>query len=210
MPARDVLLIPDSVTVRTGTTGSLSFYREDGTRVPGISTILKHEHLVDYGALEDMPTGDREYYMQRGKYVDAATELIDAGTLNWGTLDPRLAPYLEGYARFRQDTRLEVVATQERVVHPEALYNGIVDRRYRTTSGSLLIVDIKLTQHRRGDFLQVAGYDTCYPFRHDIYVLVLTKDGNYKLVPSITPNADRLTMESAGRIYYHRQREGLA
>lgn len=143
--------------------GIVSFHEEDhryvlgdstlGTRgvvLPSVTHVLKtngtsadFDALVASGAVTlAQLTTKREI----GRAAHLATVYYDAGTLDPATLDPRVKPYLEGWARFRQETGFRPVPNlTEKVLHdPGYLFAGTVDRVGSFDNGRTFnVVDIK-------------------------------------------------------------------
>jgi hypothetical protein len=71
-------------------------YFVDDKPCPGFSEILKDMDIAQFWNRDP-------WYLERGGIIHAETEKIDAGTLIWSTVDPRLEGYLEAYEQFKLD-----------------------------------------------------------------------------------------------------------
>lgn len=112
-------------------------YHWNGIRVPSVTQIL--------GAMTDLsgiPGARLEFARDRGHAVHYACELFDQDDLDWSTLDPRLVPYVEGWADFRAKTGFIPTGIEEKVFHPGLRYAGTLDRR-GVIDGQPSVLDIK-------------------------------------------------------------------
>lgn len=90
-----------------------ALYREDGTQVPGIGTVLALAGLVD---LRDVPPHILEAAALKGSLVHTAIEYLVADDLDEEHLDPTLKGYVESFKRFRDATGFQVKACEKSVV----------------------------------------------------------------------------------------------
>jgi hypothetical protein len=112
-------------------------YRLDGREVPSVTAVLAP--LIDF---DGIPAAVLETARQRGSYVDEACDLIDAGTLDWQTVDPDHVEYVAGYQNWLEDTAATVVANQLRVVSPSLRFAGTLDM-LAEINGKLSVIDRK-------------------------------------------------------------------
>ena len=153
-------------------------YYFNGLRIPSVTGILRNAGLLNYH-------GSSDYYMDRGTYVHAATEMIDKGTLNWNVLDDTLRPYCEAYASFCRDVNPEPVLSEKPMYHAQYLYAGTLDRVVKM-NGLASLIDIKSGSPHPATVLQVAAYAELVRVNEDMhisrgYVLYLRDDGTYRL-----------------------------
>jgi len=134
-----------------------------------------------------VPQKERDYYLSRGTAIHKATALWDAGILNTGSMDERIAPFLHAWTRFRRETGGDVVASELRVEYPALDYGGTLDRIIRFCSlypTGCLLADIKTTQADVWTRLQTAGYRLAYrgegQKRMKRGFVALRKDGTYR------------------------------
>lgn len=90
-----------------------ALYREDGTQVPGIGTVLGLAGLVD---LRDVPPHILEAAARKGSLVHTAIEYLIADDLDEDALDPALKGYVESFKRFRDATGFQVEACEKSVI----------------------------------------------------------------------------------------------
>lgn len=114
------------------------YTHQDGHQPPSVTGILGSVppwlHRFDRAKPEDVARkGDI------GRAVHLACEYFDQRVLDWDSLDPEVQPYVEGWILFCQEKRVEVLAVEQRVYHPQLGYAGTLDR--------LLLAD---TAHGRG------------------------------------------------------------
>ncbi len=163
------------------------YYRGD-RKVPSISRILDVRW--------PLPPGLDPWYLVRGTMVHRATELIDKGTLDWVTLDPRILQFCMAYAKVPEIWRgIEVVASEKKMCHPSGRFSGRMDRVYRY-EGGLYICDIKLGGPNERGWVQDVSYALCYAAvaneRFDDLrrmILTLEKDGTPKM--TVDPEPER-------------------
>jgi len=109
-------------------------YRLDGREVPSVTQVL--------GALNDfsrIPPDVLETARLRGDYVDEACSLIDAGTLDWSSVDPEHVDYVAGYHHWLEDSGAVIVASQLRVASQTLHYAGTLDILAHIKDGLCLI-----------------------------------------------------------------------
>lgn len=104
--------------------------------LPRVTAILR-----DAGLCGDM-TFVPQSALDRGTAVHAATHFLDESDLDTSSVDPQVAPYLDGYTKWLAEMRPEILAIEEEVVHPAYGYAGRLDRRIRL-HGVEMVVDLK-------------------------------------------------------------------
>lgn len=106
-----------------------------------------------------MPPDLDPWYLERGKMVHHATTLIDSGTLDWDSLDPRLVPFLKAYGDFLHTARPVVEASELVVVHASYSFGARLDRVFRLPGQDRLVVtDLKCGTGKEDRYwLQVAA-----------------------------------------------------
>jgi hypothetical protein len=124
-----------------------------------------------------------------GEYVHKATQYLDEGSLDLGTIDPQIQPYLAAYQRFINESGFRPRLVEHRLVGNVSgmLCGGTVDRE-GTMGGKPWIIDLKCIERLYPSFaLQTAGYELLLPkpvtppFRYTRAVLQLRPNGSYKL-----------------------------
>lgn len=183
-----------------------TFYRSDGSRVPGVGTVLRATGLVQYAELEP---AHLDYVLTRGKFVHELTGLIDRDELDMAALDKRLRPYAQAYMRFLDRSHFVVRENEQAVLQEDGLWWGYYDK-----SGDVgdqeLILDVKTNDVRTADHLQLAAYAMAARKREATRaVLVLERTGDFYLRQTPDPDAADLIFRSAALTYRYRQAEGL-
>ena len=156
-----------------------TYHSESGRVVPGVNQIMLATGITE-------PYTGPPIYGERGTYVHAATELLDADDLDiekakaeapdwWG--------YIEAYQTFRAENKIDILASEEIVSHEAMWYAGRLDRRLML-NGDRTIVDIKTSScPAPWHVVQTVAYRETFP-RTDGYkcrVLYLRQDGTYRL-----------------------------
>jgi hypothetical protein len=120
----------------------------DGTDVPHVTSVL-HETRVatDFEELSEL--GGRvaeniELAKARGTAVHMDCHALDDDDLDWASVDPRVAPYVEAWKVFKENHKLRPIAggRERRIYHPVLNYTGILDGVFGGNHGNILI-DIK-------------------------------------------------------------------
>lgn len=147
-----------------------------------------------YQGFERVPEHLREFYLQRGKMVHAATALFDRGYLDWDSLDDRILPYVEAYRCFLLEKRAVPLEIELAVQNDEPGYCGTLDRIYDKSalwSTGELAVDIKTTEAAPVTRLQTMAYALAYgkPIKRGF--VALKKDGTYDADVYDTDEADK-------------------
>lgn len=128
-------------------------YTLGGVALPSVTQVLK---LLDQ--YEAVPPHVLEAAREFGTHVHLATELDDRGVLDEATLDPALAPYLDGWRRFRRESGFKIEFVEHRVVHKKLRYAGTIDRICRDVRGRRGVLDIKTGLVPKAVGPQVAAY----------------------------------------------------
>jgi hypothetical protein len=183
-----------------------SKYVIGGIRWPSVTEVLHLAGLVDYSAIrEEVLKNARE----RGSDVAAYLHGIELGVLGGLTPDPRVQPYVDGYNRFNDDKRFEVLMVEQVVINETYQYAGMLDRT-GVMDGAKWLLDIKcVSKVQPESALQCAGYAACLEEPHKRAVLQLMPDGKYKLHPYTSRN-DLHDFLSAVRIAWWKIRWGRA
>ncbi len=149
-------------------------YLINGQIVPSVTQILRAAGLID-----DQWFTDESCI--RGSYVAKATHYYDQGDLAVETVDPIIKPYLDAWIRFREESKIEVLASEERVYHSIYRYAGTLDRRARWR-GKEMIIDIKTGAESDWHELQTAGYAMTFNRSIATGAVYLKNDGAYRFV----------------------------
>lgn len=152
-------------------------------QVPGTTTVLG---LL--GGYEGIPARILQKAATRGTAVHKITELEDAGTLDYATLDDELSGYLEAWWRFKDDHKPQILDAEVPGYHPTLLYAGTRDRRLALKKKAG-ILDIKSSYRLMPSTgPQTAAYKEIYnanvpkseQLKHR-WGLKLARDGTYEL-----------------------------
>lgn len=140
-----------------------------------VTAILKAVGLID------LEWADQEA-MDRGTAVHSATAILDRGEeIDPNSIDPRVAPYLPGWERFKAELRPEILAIEERVEHPIYKYTGTLDRLVKIADREG-IIDIKTGPPASFHQVQLCGYALCFTRPLARWGVYLTAEGTYKLI----------------------------
>ena len=114
-------------------------YRRDGRRIISVTQALAG--FYDWSAVHPDVLALAQ---DRGTRVHKATELFDHGTLDWSTVDEEVAPYLDAWARFREERKFKPLFIERRMYHPIYAYAGTMDRAGLIDSDEVpAVLDIK-------------------------------------------------------------------
>ena len=155
-------------------------YRWDGEVVPSVNQILSDMGFQQ--GYENIPA----YYGRRGTLVHEASVMLDQGTLDMDSLDPRLAPFLLAYQRFCTERDYQPYAWEERFYQSSYEYAGTVDR-YAFVDGDPTVIDLKTSSRSHyWHHMQVGAYSMDPAWFEDgeipynAALLYLGKDGTYR------------------------------
>lgn len=163
-----------------------------GKTIPSATQVIEAAGLGEDFSL--VPPRILELARQRGDAVHLACAYLDAGELDWGTVDPRIMGYVEAYVAFRKALPVKTVVVEKRMA---ASLGGILlagtPDLVGFINGRRSVVDLKTGQNADAG-LQTAGYKTLWDAAHpsqpiyDRYALRLRKDGTYKLIAEENPD----------------------
>ena len=136
-----------------------------------------------------------DFARDRGTMVHTVTEWYDKGTLDEGTLDPQLLPYLTAYKKFKEHQDPHWLVVEGMRCDLTLRYAGTVDRAGRIMASTFpVVLDIKSGSPAKWHSIQLAAYKRLVA--KDLpegivwrFVLYLRVDGTYKL--------DKLTMDDS-------------
>lgn len=139
-------------------------YRVDGVVVPSVTAILRATGVsADFEAIARMDPQRAARIAEKraiGSALHADIIAADEDDLDWSTVDPRVAPYLQAWVAFRGAyADLQPVLREHRVYHRTLRYAGTLDLLCRTREGALVLVDVKSGDpEAAGARYQLAGY----------------------------------------------------
>ena len=162
-------------------------YQLNGVRLPSVTGVLSV--ISDYAVV---PKAVLQKAADRGTAVHHATELVDAGTLDWGSLHDELIPYVMAWEQFKHDMRdrMQIVVVEKRTYHPSLGYAGTLDREV-VLDDALSVIDIKSSVAMMPSVgPQLSAYMEAENAHRDRasrikkrYGLQLKSNGKYKLCP---------------------------
>lgn len=158
-------------------------YEVDGAEVPSVSELCRFISREVYG---DVTQWRLDNAADRGTRVHKACEILDL--YGKADVDDDIVPYLQAYLQFRKEHGVAYTMIEKSLFHPVENYAGTIDRA-GTVDGKPAIVDIKTscTVQKRLALAQLNFYrrmlelDT--PAEYSLYILHLSPDGTYKLIP---------------------------
>jgi len=176
--------------------GDRHLYLVQGRPVPSVTQVLQATGLgADYSMV---PREVLERKRVIGQFVHEATQYLDEGSLDLGSVDPELQPYLSAYQQFLVKSGFRPQLIEHRAVGSISgmLCGGTVDR-VGMMNGQLWIIDLKCVERLYPGFaIQTAGYELLLPkpvvppFKYTRAVLQLRPDGSYKMSPPYDDPSD--------------------
>jgi hypothetical protein len=168
-------------------------YTWEGRKIPSVTTILKSAGIIE-----------TQWYTEeartRGTHVHQAAHFFDEDDLAMESLRPEIRPFIDAYAKFRNDTGFFPVLVEQRIVHT-AGYAGTLDR-VGWLNDRMIQLDIKTGSVPDWAGLQTAAYEMgieqmialglieLEAMPEARFALQLTAEGKYKLWP-MTGHRDR-------------------
>lgn len=143
------------------------------------------ELLKSVGLIDDSRRDERA--MERGTAVHMATAFDDEGDLDEQSVTAEVAPYLDGYRKWRREMGAEIVGKPEQKVADLALgIEGTLDRLVKF-NGNLYVVDLKTGSPAPWHRWQVALYRLLWALQEKQptplgAALYLDGDSSYKWV----------------------------
>lgn len=162
-------------------------YFLDGEEVPSVTKILVLAGLTNH-------FNQDEEAALRGRYVHAATALLDDDNLDWTTLDETLLPYVLAYQKFTQQYQHLIVNKELLVYSTTYRFAGTLDRVI-AANGGFELYDIATGGLDASKSLQTAAYQICYEEMASVKItgrfgLQLKDNGKFSVV-SYTDRLDR-------------------
>jgi hypothetical protein len=157
-------------------------YMLEGERIPCVSDLCRFLHREIY---KEAPIWQLEAAADRGTKVHAATEVLDK--TGQAEIEDEYLPYLQAYAKFRQEHDVHWELIEYADYHPELRYAGTIDR-YGLVDGIKTLIDIKTTYtvYRSLCGASLNLYRLILEARDKqverLLILHLRKDGTYRTV----------------------------
>lgn len=156
----------------------------DKLQLPSVTSCIKKA-----GFISDMSYVN-EHALTVGKAVHLGIKYLEAGTLDWDSVEPypEIAGRIRAWQKFKQDTQCETIFSEQPVWNPIACYWGILD--WAGMLDGLALIDYKSGIVQDWVRYQTAGYAECLQIPNEIKIpkghikrfgLQLKPDGNYVL-----------------------------
>jgi hypothetical protein len=170
-------------------------YLLDGAQVSSVTEIIAPLRK-DTGA----STETLEWKRQVGKAVHKAIELFERNDLETSSLDPMIAPYFEGWVRFKRESGFRAFLTEQVVWSKKYRYAGTLDVLGTRTDGPAPdeLIDAKCVWSMGAETaVQTAGYALALQESHGIKVrkrggVQLLRDGTFRFFPYNDANDERV------------------
>lgn len=180
---------------------SKNVYVRSGKEYDRVSTVLQATGIIN-----------ASWYTQdgamRGTFVHEACALYDLGDLHWDSLDSRLAGYVKGWVRFREDSesRFKIMHIEKKLFCEVNKIAGTADR-LGIEGKRPFIIDIKSGDSEFAG-IQTMAYESMFPSIDDAlfcqkpnrYVVQVNENATYKLKPLTNP-ADKAIWQSALNVF---------
>lgn len=182
-------------------------YSMNGVVIPSCTGLLQEFGMLDFSSV---PPDRLEYKRLLGAAVDIATDLYDDGLLDENSVDPRIAPYILAWIKFRQVTKFKPAKNKIRMASKKWRFGGELDK-YGAFKGSSDILDVKCTFHMyRSTGPQLAGYDILFKENYGIkttgrYGVLLKPNENFEVFPFEDPK-DYNDIQACA--YLHHRKKG--
>lgn len=153
----------------------------DGIKKPGVTRILNDMRFTDFSGV---PADIMKRAQDFGTAVHTATELFDSDNLDFSSLDPALAPYIEAWDKFKRENGVEILEAEVELYSPTYNFCGKPDRLAIVRSQKT-VLDIKSSEVMKPSTeIQTAGYEVLFNIPGLKRLGVQLKgDGTYKLYP---------------------------
>jgi hypothetical protein len=182
--------------------------------LPSVTQIIQDNNLgFDFSQL---PKLDLAWYGDRGTKVHLACEYLDAGILDWATVDPRILGFVKSYQLGKHEYKFEVCESEKLVFDPLFRFAGTLDRIVRFKPETKLAnitaqIDLKAGVPHISHGYQTAAYNICldggeYSRHIPRFGLYLREDGSLPGLKAYPDLDDFTIFESAINLYYARRR----
>jgi hypothetical protein len=143
---------------------STHVYRYGGKIVPSVTQVMAP--LIDFSMVDPEIL---EAARQFGQHCHEACHLFDTGELVRDTLDPLLAPYVDAWGRFLDQSGAVVIASEQSLMHLQLGYAGTPDRVLDWGRFGVAIPDLKFTATvPKTVGVQTAAYAKAYASFHGL------------------------------------------
>lgn len=161
-------------------------YLQDGVRVHSVTQILQGVGLVDYSHI---PESILNHKADIGTAAHAAAHYYDENDLDLATLHTEVAPYVEAWIKFRNESNFAPRLIEQRgIATLRGMRYGYTLDREGVLNGKDTLLEIKCTAGIEISWgPQLAAYELALRQDGSIArrraVVHLHKDGNYTLIP---------------------------
>jgi hypothetical protein len=114
-----------------------------GRVVPSVTQILERAGLVCY---DHIPKAILDHKAEVGTAAHAAAHYLDEGDLELSTVDDEVMPYLDGWMKFRSETKFRAAAIERRgIARVDGMEYGYTFDRDGELDGRPTLLEIKCT-----------------------------------------------------------------
>lgn len=154
-----------------------------GVEWPSVTEVLKLAGLID-------DQWFTEHSAWRGSVVHKCCEYEDFEDLDEGSVDERIAGYLEAWRKFKRETGYQPVSTEKIVRDDNLRIIGRLDGVGEMAGEVMAVVDRKTGAVSKATALQTAAYTACLekPLMYRRFAVALKSDGKYSMIEF--PRAD--------------------
>jgi hypothetical protein len=166
------------------------YYLKDGTQVPGTTTVIgrfKDSGALMQWAFRQGKEGKASLYEERDKAASIGTlahDMVEAYLRNDGPQPDEVrdasglsedergkaTQAFEAFEQWKDDTGIEIVATEMQLVSERFKYGGTPDAIGRRRDGSLCLLDWKTSNAVHSDYIiQLAAYKQLWDENHPKY-----------------------------------------
>jgi len=164
-------------------------YTLNDRRLPSVTEVIRS----NFGD----PFNSKDWYMQRGKALHKAIELISKDKLDWNSVHNSIKPRLVSFQKFLENTKSRILDSEIRMYSKRLRFAGTADAVLEGIDG-LYLVDFKSSVTPEVD-IQLGGYSIMYTENDLVRPIKLMAvelgENNYKIRIVKNPkHAERLFM----------------
>ena len=126
-------------------------YRLNGELVPSVTQV------IEAAGLKKPYHGDA-WYGERGTAVHRAAHLLEDGSLDWDTVDPRITGFLKAYDSFIREAAWKTIFSERRMCCASLGFAGTMDKLGRMRRHDW-VVDLKTGGRENWHPVQTSGYE---------------------------------------------------
>lgn len=148
-------------------------YFWNGKRVPSVTEILRGAGVIQTEFSSPQA-------LEKGKVVHEILEFMDKGVLVFESIDQRLKGYVEGYEKYKQESKIEIFDVERQLYNEDYEFAGTLDR-LAFFNKELCIIDIKTGEPEPWHALQLAAYELALKEPVRRFGLYVREEGTYKV-----------------------------